>query len=139
MYIRVCLTHIDNAYKIPYALKGKIMEKTKKVSKRKDINLEEIASLVSEVARNSYGVVAIASDKGRNTKKTDAKKGKKEEGVYVRKHADGTFTVDVNLVLAFDIKITEALRECQKSIKFTLDKKFPKLCRDVNVYVLELR
>ena len=135
--MRVCLTHIDNAYKIPYALKGKIMEKTKKVSKRKDINLEEIASLVSEVARNSYGVVAIASDKGSDTKKT--KKGNKEEGIRVRKHSDGSFSVDINLVLAFDIKITEALRECQKSIIFTLDKKYPKLCREVNVYVLELR
>ena len=135
--MRVCLTHIDNAYKIPYALKGKIMEKTKKVSKRKDINLEEISSLVSEVARNSYGVVAIASDKGSDTKKT--KKGNKEEGIRVRKHSDGSFSVDINLVLAYDIKITEALRECQKSIKFTLDKKYPKLCREVNVYVLELR
>ena len=115
------------------------MEKTKKQSKRKDINLEEIAALTKEVARNSYGVVAIASDKGSNTKTVKAKKGKKEEGVHVHKHSDGTFTVDVNLILAFDIKITEALRECQKSIKFTLDKKYPKLCRDVNVYVLELR
>ena len=135
--MRVCLTHIDNAYKIPYALKGKIMEKTKKVSKRKDINLEEISSLVSEVARNSYGVVAIASDKGSDTKKT--KKGNKEEGIRVRKHSDGSFSVDINLVLAYDIKITEALRECQKSIKFTLDKKYSKSCREVNVYVLELR
>lgn len=139
MYVRVCLTHIDNAYKIPYALKGKIMEKTKKVSKRKDINLEEIASLVKEVARNSYGVVAIASDKDKIAKANKGKKGKEEEDIDVRKHSDGTFSVSINLVLAFDIKITEALRECQKSIRFTLDKKYPKLCREVNVYALSLQ
>ena len=137
--MRVCLTHIDNAYKIPYALKGKIMEKTKKVSKRKDINLEEIASLVKEVARNSYGVVAIASDKDKIAKANKGKKGKEEEDIDVHKHSDGTFSVSINLVLAFDIKITEALRECQKSIRFTLDKKYPKLCREVNVYALSLQ
>ena len=137
--MRVCLTYVNNASRIPFALKGAIMEKTKKESKRKDINLEEIAALAKEVARDSYGVVAIASDKGSNAKATKSKKGKKEEGVKVRKHADGTFSVDINLVLAYSIKITEALRECQKSIKFTLDKKYPKMCREVNVYVLELQ
>ena len=112
--------------------------KKEKITKTKDINLDEIILLASEVARNSYGVVALYEEKSKDTK-DNKKKGSKESGVHVHKHSDNTLTITVNLVLAYGIKITEALRECQKSIKFTLDKKYPSLCREVNVYALELR
>ena len=109
-----------------------------KNSKSLNINTKEIVALVSRTARNSYGVIAIASkDEVDLTKIT--KKGKMEEGVFVTKRSDNTFAVSIYLVLAQEIKITEALRECQKSIKFVLEKKYPKMCREVNVYVIELR
>ena len=110
-----------------------------KNSKSININTKEISALVSKTARDSYGVVAIASKDEVDLISKITKKGKMEEGVFVTKRSDNTFTVSIYLVLAQDIKITEALRECQKSIKFVLDKKFPKLCREVNVYVCELR
>ena len=110
-----------------------------KNSKSLNINTKEIAGLVSRTARNSYGVVAIASKDEVDLISKITKKGKMEEGVFVTKRSDNTFTVSIYLVLAQDIKITEALRECQKSIKFVLDKKYPHMCREVNVYVTELR
>ena len=114
--------------------------KEKEIKTQKtNINIEEIKNLVEVTARNSYGVLAIANKDEINFVSKITKKGKMEEGVYITKHSDNTFGVSIYLILALDIKITEALRECQKSIKYTLDKKYPKLCREVNVYAVELR
>ena len=110
-----------------------------KNSKSLNINTKEIAGLVSRTARNSYGVVAIASKDEVDLISKITKKGKMEEGVFVTKRSDNTFAVSIYLVLAQGIKITEALRECQKAIKYTLNKKYPKMCREVNVYVCGLR
>ena len=115
------------------------MKKETKKGENLDKTTQEIIKLVSQTARNSYGVVAIANKDEINLISKITKKGKMEEGIFVNKHSDSTFSVSIYLVLAEEIKITEALRECQKSIKFVLDKKFPKLCREVNVYVCELR
>ena len=115
------------------------MEKQSKTSSRLTIKTEDIIALVCRTARNSYGVVAIATKDEVDIISKLTKKGKMEEGVFVTKRSDNTFAVSIYLVLAQEIKITEALRECQKSIKFVLDKKYPKMCREVNVYVCELR
>ena len=115
------------------------MEKQSKKSNRLDKQSKEIIDIVRQTAMNSYGVIAIANKDEINLISKITKKGKMEEGIFVTKRSDDTFAVSIYLVLAQEIKITEALRECQKSIKFILDKKYPKLCREVNVYVCELR
>ncbi len=115
------------------------MEKQSKKSERLDKTSKEIIKLVSEVARNSYGVIDIAKKDEINLISKLTKKGKMEEGIFVTTRSDGTFAVSIYLVLAQEIKITEALRECQKSIRYVLNKKYPKMCREVNVYVHELR
>ena len=122
---------------MPYG--ADFMKTKEEKSSSLNISTEEIAKLVATVARNSYGVVAIAKKDDVNLISKITKKGKMEEGVFVTKRSDDTFAVSIYLVLAQGIKITEALRECQKAIKFTLDKKYPKMCREVNVYVCELR
>ena len=108
-------------------------------SNRLNIHSKDISALVSRTARNCYGVVGVATKDEVDLISKITKKGKMAEGVFVSKRSDGTFSVSIYLVLAQDIKITEALRECQKSIKFVLDKKYPHMCREVNVYVTELR
>ena len=109
---------------------------TKKTENTLDI--KKIIEVVAETATNSYGVVAIANPKADYSRSQKTKKGKAEEGIIVKRKSDGAFALDVYLVLAQGIKITEALRECHKSIKYKLDKVFPKLCREVNVFALEI-
>lgn len=117
---------------------GRLMEKRKQ-SNRLDKQTKDIIELVRQTARNSYGVVAIAKKDEINLISKITKKGKMEEGIFVNKRSDDTFTVDIYVVLSQEIKITESLRECQKSIRYVLNKKYPKMCREVNVYVLEIR
>ena len=88
------------------------------MNKTPTIDTKKITSLVAETALACYGVVAIANRRaellGQSQK---SKKGKAEEGIFVKKKADNTFALDVYLVLAQGIKITESLRECRKSIQ----------------------
>ena len=137
-YVRVCLTGIQYVYKIPLPLNRRFMEKSKQSNSLNKLT-KEIISLVSDVARNSYGVVAIAKKDEINLISKITKKGKMEEGVYVVRYPKDTFSVTIYLVLAQGIKITEALRECQKAIIYALNKKYPGLCKEVNVYALGLR
>ena len=115
------------------------MEKQSKKSNRLDKQSKEIIDIVRQTAMNSYGVIAIANKDEINLISKLTKKGKMEEGIFVTKRSDDTFAVSIYLVLAAEIKITEAIREAQKSIIFALNKRFPKKCREVNVYVTELR
>ena len=109
------------------------------MTKTPNIDTKKIISLAAEIALGSYGVVAIANKKAEQLGQSQkTKKGKAEEGIIVKRKSDGTFALDVYLVLAQGIKITEALRECHKAIKYRLDKVFPKLCREVNVFALDI-
>ena len=90
-----------------------------------DKTLSEIKALVAEAVKDSYGVAEIAT--------LLIKKGK-EENIIVKMHSKGTFSVEVHVIMATGVKITESLFECQKIIKYRLDKKFPKLCRSVDIY-----
>ncbi len=115
------------------------MKNEVKKSNSLKIETEEIIKVASNAARNCYGVVAIANKEDINLVLQITKKGKMEQGVYVVKYPKNTFSVTIYLILAQGIKITEALRECQKSILYALNKKYPKLCREVNVYAIGLR
>ena len=104
----------------------------------KKVNIEQIIQIVKKTALDSYGVVALTDEKAIESQSPKTKKGKAEEGIFAKRKSDNTFALDVYLVLAQGIKITESLRECRKSIRYRLDKVFPKLCREVNVYALEI-
>ena len=108
------------------------------MSTTKKLNIEQIIQIVIKTALDCYGVVSVTGEKAIESQSPRTKKGKAEEGVIVKRKSDGTFALDVYLVLAQGIKITETLNECRKAIKFNLDKVFPKLCREINVYALDI-
>ena len=96
---------------------------------------QDIKDATRVAALACYGVVDIA--RREDTLRTDKriKKGIiEDQAIYVKKFANRTFTVDVYLVLSNEVKITEALVECQKTIMYQLNKKFNKACTGVNVY-----
>ena len=96
---------------------------------------QEIKDATRVAALACYGVVDIA--RREDTLRTDkrVKKGIiEDQAIYVKKFANRTFSVDVYLVLSNEVKITEALVECQKTIMYQLNKKFNKSCTGVNVF-----
>ena len=96
---------------------------------------QDIKDATRVAALACYGVVDIA--RREDTLRTDKriKKGIiEDQAIYVKKFANRTFSVDVYLVLSNEVKITEALVECQKTIMYQLNKQFNKSCTSVNVY-----
>ena len=96
---------------------------------------QDIKDATRVAALACYGVVDIA--RREDTLRTDKriKKGIiEDQAIYVKKFANRTFSVDVYLVLSNEVKITEALVECQKTIMYQLNKKFNKACTGVNVF-----
>ncbi len=96
---------------------------------------QDIKDATRVAALACYGVVDIARREDTLRADKRIKKGIiEDQAIYVKKFANRTFTVDVYLVLSNEVKITEALVECQKTIMYQLNKKFNKSCTGVNVF-----
>ena len=95
---------------------------------------QDIKDATREATLACYGVVKIVNREETNRVDKRVKKGIVEEAIYVKKFPNRTFSVDVYLMLSNEVKITEALVECQKTSMFMLNKKFSDLCVGVNVY-----
>ena len=96
---------------------------------------QDIKDATRVAALACYGVVDIARREDTLRSDKRIKKGIiEDQAIYVKKFANRTFTVDVYLVLSNEVKITEALVECQKTIMYQLNKKFNKACTGINVY-----
>lgn len=96
---------------------------------------QDIKDATRVAALACYGVVDIARREDTLRADKRIKKGIiEDQAIYVKKFANRTFSVDVYLVLSNEVKITEALVECQKTIMYQLNKKFNKACTGVNVY-----
>ena len=94
----------------------------------------DIKEATRKAALACYGVASISHREDTLRVDKRLKKGIIEDAIYVKKFPNRTFTVDVYLVLSNEVKITEALVECQKTIMYQLNKAFSNLCTRVNVY-----
>ena len=107
------------------------MEKmTKNV--KKNIDDKTIRNEIVAIAKDCYGIFDVEEQQNISDL-TKIKKGN-EEAVFLRRHADGSYTIDVYLILASDVKITEILRSTQKTIKYSLEKEFGLQVRQLNVF-----
>ena len=108
-----------------------------KVIKTKLTN-EEIINIAFDAIEGCYGIVGVCQ-KGVNKinilTKTQAKTGI----TVFPTGTNGAFKVEVYLVLSKDVKISETIRECQKVLRYTLNKKSNKLCNKVDIYVLGVK
>lgn len=106
------------------------MEKTNK-NVKKNIDDKTIRNEIVAIAKDCYGIFNV--EEQQNISDLKIKKGN-EEAVFIRRHADSSYTIDVYLILASDIKITEILRSTQKTIKYSIEKKFGISVRQLNVF-----
>ena len=92
-----------------------------------------ILETIEEAIKDCYGIKSFISDINENTLKGTAR-----SGVSIRKHTDHTFSVDIYVAMASDVKITESLREAQKKVRYVLLKEYPERFRNVNVFASEV-
>ncbi len=97
-----------------------------KNSQNIEYNRDEIIKNVKEAALTAYGVSAILT--------VTHKKGKEEDAIYVHMDKDNTFSVDVHVIVANGVKVTETIRSLQKTIRFYMNRLYPKACNKINIY-----
>lgn len=117
------------------------MDLKNKINNEKTIDLEkEIYEFSSETIRLCYGVEGIAKISPRisiSSLKTFSKT-KKIDGVLIKKFKNGTYSISMYLIIANNVKISEILVEAQKLMIYRLNKKFPLLIKEVNLYAYEI-
>jgi len=99
------------------------------------ISDQAIATVVGNATLECYGVVGLS------TKSSLASLVKKDEfsrGVSVSAEK-GKIEIDVYVVVAYGVKITEVLSEVQKKVQFVVQKTFDVLVSKVNVYARAMR
>lgn len=103
------------------------------------ISNKAIASVVADAALECYGVVGLSAKTALHEKINELlKRNDFEKGVLVYKGRK-TYNIDLFLVVAFDVKITEVLHEVQKKVKYVVEKKFGVTIESVNVYAQLLK
>lgn len=100
---------------------------------------EAIASLAGGVITECYGVVGMASKQVlRDGWAELLKKENYARGVVI-KDTDNGLVVDLYIIVSFGVKITEAVREAQKKVKYVLEKTLQQDILSVNVFVQGVR
>lgn len=113
------------------------MEKTNTTTSN-PLSINELVNIIFDTATRTYGIVGIC-DKDIGKKKVsllDASKAKK--GIFVNGMIEKSFSVSVYVVLSSDVKISETIRECQKAIRYVVNKKTANKCHRVDVYAMAI-
>ena len=104
-----------------------------------NISLTAISPVAANAALSSYGVIGIAEKTLLREPSIKPLKVKDyNKGVFVSKRKDA-FVVDLYLVCAYGVKITEIITEVQKKVKYDLEKKFAVSFKAVNVFIQAIK
>ena len=112
------------------------------MSKEKIVNKiiddKEIATLIGDVASQTYGVVGLTKVRTIKNQLIILKRDNYVDGVLVSKDSKGRYEIDVHLIVAFGVKITEVVNEVSKRISYETKKKYGDIFCKINVYVEDL-
>lgn len=102
------------------------------------LSTDAIAMVVASAALECYGVAGIAK---KNSVLDDVAKLLKQpdfsKGIFVRKNKT-TFSVDLYIIVAQGVKITEVVTEVQKKVRYDLEKTFQIKFSLINVFVASI-
>lgn len=96
--------------------------------------LADIAKLAEQSALSCYGVIDLSKSDSFKDEILDFIKKGSMHGAVARKK-DNDYVIDLYIIVAFGVRITEVVNEVQKKVKFDLEKRFKTSFRAINVYV----
>lgn len=100
-----------------------------------NVSVEAIASLAGAAATECYGVIGMASQKVvKDGFATLLKKENYSKGIVVRETKEGV-ELDLYIVIAYGMKISEVVYEVQKRVKYMLERTLDLEFKSVNIYV----
>ena len=117
------------------------MNEKKQVEKNEKLpSNKEIVSVIYKKTFECYGVLGITrfdSQTRNDYPLLDEKKA--SLGIIVTKTSTKTFNVDIYLVLANGVKLSETIFEYQKVMRYFLNKKFNNGCSRINVFAMSVK
>jgi uncharacterized alkaline shock family protein YloU len=102
------------------------------------LDTNEISNAVANICSECYGVVGLANFKTTKNKTVELKNDNNVQGIVVKKEKYG-FSLEIHLICAYGVKITEIVNEVSKRITFALKRKYGELFNKVSVFVEEVR
>lgn len=99
------------------------------------ITMDAIASIAGNAATECYGVVGLVPKTGfRATVAELLRIENYKKGVFARETKSGV-EVEMYLLVAYGLKITEVVSEVQKKVKYVLEKTLDIKFKSINVFV----
>ena len=96
--------------------------------------LADIAKVAEQSALSCYGVIDLSkSDSFRDEIREFLKKGSLN-GAIARNSKDG-YVIDLYIIVAYGVRITEIVNEVQKKVRYDLEKQFKVSFKTINVFV----
>ncbi len=103
------------------------------------VSEEAIATLAGEIITECYGVVGMSSKQVLLDGWAELlKKDNFARGVVVKEGEEGLI-IDLYIIVGFGIKISAAVQEAQKKVKYVLEKTLGLEVAEVNVFVQGVR
>lgn len=114
------------------------MEKNKINKTSTTLTTNEIVELIYETVTGCYGIVGICDKDIGSKKAVPLELSKAKKGIVVLRNVKDEFSVSIYVILASGVKISEAVRESQKSVRYALNKKTSNKCRKVDIYAMAI-
>ena len=104
-----------------------------------NITNDAIAQVAGEAASTCYGVVGLVAKNLLSDAVYDLLNiDEYVKGIYCHKKKE-TYEVDVYIVVAYGVKVTEVMSEVQKKVSYVLEKTFQIPFKKVNVFVQDVK
>ena len=102
---------------------------------RVDISMDAIATMAANAALECYGVLGMASKQPIRDGIAELLNAENyNKGVFVNSTRDG-IEINMYIIVAYGVKITEVVSEVQKKIRYVLQKNLEINFKAINVYV----
>ncbi len=121
------------------SMKNEVTKKEKTNTKISlTISIKDIATLVGSTCNECYGVIGLTNIDSLMTRLIILKKENYVQGVNVFRER-GKFSIDIHLICATGVKLTEVVNEVSKRVSYVLKDNYGELFNKINVYVEEIR
>ena len=105
-----------------------------------NISKQVIANIAGGAATECYGVVGMASQNFLKDGLSEIlKRENYAKGIDIKQSDDGKMSLDIYIVIAYGIKISEIALEVQKKVRYVLESTLDITVTSVNVYVQDIK
>jgi uncharacterized alkaline shock family protein YloU len=115
------------------------MDKIDKTTEEKPLGLDrtKLATTIGEIASEVYGVVGLTRVHTLKNQLVILRKENYVDGIILTTNK-GKIDLEIHLVCAYGVKITEVASEVAKRVRYELEKKYGKIINKFDVYVEDL-